>query len=110
MDQVIQTIYEKILSLAKNRSTAYYSDIAPLAGLDMSVPIHRERIGSILGEISRAEHQAGRPVLSAVVISVEGNRPGQGFFRLAEERDLYTGGDEDRFWVQELNRLFDYWS
>ena len=110
MDAVTQAIYQEILRVARGRDITFYADIAPLADLDMSLPNHRERIGSILGEISRAEHRSGRPMLSAVVILVEGNRPGQGFFRLAEELGLYTGGDEDQFWIQELNRVHDHWS
>lgn len=110
MDAATQAIYQEILRVARSGGITTYADIAPLAELDMSLLHHRTRIGSILGEISRAEHRAGRPMLSAVVILADRNRPGQGFFRLAKTLGLHTGGDELQFWVQELQRVHDYWS
>ena len=42
-----------------------YSDIAPLAGLDMGSQDDRNSIAEILGEISRHEYMLGYPMLSA---------------------------------------------
>ncbi|MDG0870197.1 hypothetical protein GKO48_11335 [Candidatus Lucifugimonas marina] len=76
-------IYEKLVEVAKSRTVTFYSDIAPLAGLDMIDPDHRTQISSILGRISTYEHQLGHPMLSAVVLLKEKNSTGEGFFSLA---------------------------
>ena len=78
-----QAIYEEILKVAKRKSTVYYSDVAPLAGLDLDLLVHRIRIAQILDGISTSEHEAERPLLSAVVVGKGTGRPGKGFFDLA---------------------------
>lgn len=105
-----QAIYDKIREVAKSRGVTYYSEIAPLAGLSMDSPGDRVRISQILGDISEAEHRAGRPLLSAVVIRLEKNSPGQGFFGLANDLGLHDGIDDFWFWLQEIQRVHDCWS
>ena len=102
-------IHERLVDIARSRETTYYSDIAPLANLDMSLPVDRNRIAQILGEISTYEHHQGRPLLSAVVILKDENIPGEGFFSLAYDLSLYNGGDKDTFWLRELYRVWDCW-
>jgi len=111
-----ESIYRKIQKVAGNREVVYYSDIAPLADLDMSLDRDREEIGRLLGGISRHEHEEGRPLLSAVVVhkpdqqSDESLGPGRGFFTLARElRLMAPDEDEDDFWQRELQRVHDYW-
>ena len=87
-----------------------YSDVAPLVGLDMDSPKDRNRIADILDAISRAEHRAGKPLLSAVVIRRDKNMPGAGFFSLAKKLGLHETGDDFQYWFQELRRVHDYWS
>lgn len=109
MDAGTQAIYDKIREVAKSRDITYYAEIAPLAGLNLASPGDIARLSSILGDISTAEHRDGRPLLSAVVIRKEENSPGQGFFGLAQALGLHNGDDNFAFWVQELQRVHDYW-
>jgi len=104
-----QEIYERLVFVARHEDVVRYTNIAPLAGLNMDSEPDGVRIGELLGEISTSEHQQGRPLLSAVVIHRENNIPGPGFFRLARELGLYHGGDDFRFFIQELRRVHDYW-
>ena len=106
MDADTQVIYDELCRVAKSGGITHYSDIAPLVGLNPMAP----RIPQILESICRHENQAGRPLLSAVVVSKGGGRPGKGFFDLAKGMGLYDGGDDDRFWVQELQRVHACWS
>jgi len=46
----------------------------------------------MLDEINRYEHREGRPLLSAVVVVQEDNKPGEGFFKLARELGVFQGG------------------
>ena len=107
-----KAIYEKLKETAKNRQTVTYTEIAPLAGLDMSIPVHRDQIGDLLGEISETENKNDRPMLSVIVIHRNNNMPGKGFFKLAKELGLYSivrFRDDISFFSFELNRVFDYW-
>jgi len=103
-------IYAELKRIAKTRGLAYYSDIAPLADLDMSLDRDRAEIGKLLGEISEHEHEQGKPLLSAVIVHKEGGRPGKGFFTLARELELIKPGeDEEAFWSREVERVRKQW-
>ena len=105
-----QAIREELLRVAKNGSYINYSDIAPLAGLNMELAHDRNQIADILDGISQAEHEAGRPLLSAVVIRRDMNMPGHGFFALARRLGLHRQGDNLEYWLAELRRAHDYWA
>jgi len=104
-----QAIYEQLKSVAQQGNVTTYSDIAPLANLDMGNQADRNKIGEILGEISTFEHEHKRPLLSVIVIHRDNNMPGQGFFNLARELGIYKGSDDFLFFVNELRRVHDYW-
>lgn len=103
-------IHEKLKEVARARTVTYYSDIAPLAGLDMDLPPDRYEIGAILDDINRHERELGRPMLSAVVVHKESLMPGQGFFTLARALGLFVGNDRDKFYIEELRKVHDYWA
>lgn len=103
-------IYEVLKRVAREQRTTTYSDIAPLAALDMENPAHRDTIREILGKISTYERQNGRPMLTAVVVHKQDSRPGDGFFELAQHLGLMRrGGDREEFFVRELGRVHKYW-
>ena len=65
----------------------------------------------MLGEISQDELDQGRPMLSAIVVSVRGS-PGPGFFNLARgvgklQDDSKEG--EQRFWEEEKAAVYTAW-
>jgi len=105
-----QVIYERLKEVAKSRRTITYSELAPLARLNMSNAPDRTEIARILDEISNYEYDHGRPLLSAVVIRKDTNLPGSGFFTLARELGLLTGDDKDGFYRDELNRVYEIWT
>jgi len=63
----------------------------------------------MLGQIAIAEDRAGRGMLTAVVVRKDSGRPGDGFFELARKLGRDTT-DRERFWIEELNRVYAYWS
>jgi len=103
------TIYEKLKGIAKTQDITTYSDIAPLAGLDMGRQDDRNRIAEILGEISRHEHTLGSPMLSVVVVHRANNIPEQGFFTIARELGLYRGNDDLLFFTEGLWKVHEFW-
>src|ERR1700752_1632025 len=90
-DMVHEAIYAKLRDVAANEHVVFYHQIAPLAGLDMSLADDRNRIADILDEISSFEHQRSRPLLSVVVVQVDTGRPGKGFYKLATRLRLFSG-------------------
>ena len=87
-------IYEKLEEIAWAGTIIHYSDITPMANLDMNSPYDRYEIGAILDEINRHEHKHDRRMLSAVVVHEESLKSGQGFFTLARELGLFLGNRE----------------
>ena len=68
------------------------------------------RLAHMLGEISTEENEAGRGLLTVVVVHKTGDmKPGPGFFELAQGlgRDIT---DTDLCWVEESRRVYDVWS
>jgi len=113
MTEVVnQEIYAKLRDVAADEHVIYYHQIAPLAGLDMSLADDRSRVADILDEISLLEHEQGRPLLSVVVVQVETGRPGKGFYRLATNLGLFAGKsdiDEMEFFIASVKRAYAMW-
>jgi hypothetical protein len=106
-----KSIYEELKRVAKRRQTTNYSTIAPLAGLDMENPGHRDEMRELLGKISTYEHQQGRPMLTAIVVHKQDNVPGHGFFELARHLGLLSAGqDELAFFCREVARVHSTWA
>jgi hypothetical protein len=103
-------IYETLKRVARNQSTTTYSDIAPLAGLDMESPADRNKMRAMLGVISTYEHENGRPMLTAVVVHRQDNIPGNGFFELAHHLGLLKRGqDKLAFFCGEVTHVYSHW-
>jgi hypothetical protein len=62
----------------------------------------------LLGQISDDEEEAGRGLLSALVVHSQDLRPGAGFYEGAEQwgRDIT---DRDKCWMDEVKRLNEIW-
>ena len=108
-DEIHQGVYEAVRQAAREGRITYHGVIAPVAGLDMGREWNRAEIGRILGAISTHEREAGRPLLSAIVVHQVDGRPGQGFFALARQLGLLQPGQsEDTFWQGEVRRVHEY--
>lgn len=95
---------------AKKGEPIHYEDIAPLYGFNYDKDADRAEVGRLLGIISEDELDAGRPMLSAVVVLKGGEAmPGKGFFDLARRRGRFRGGDEKLYWVSEFQEVCKYW-
>lgn len=97
----LRDVYGELIAVARRGETVTYSDVVSLAE---GYP----HLFRILDRINRHEHQAGRPLLSAVVVGTKG-LPGRGFFDLARDLGLYAGGSEEEYWSEELERVRKRW-
>lgn len=107
-------VREYLINLAAKRQIIHYQELSDVCklGLDMQSPNDRAEIGKILGEVSTYEHEAGRPMISAIVVTKRSHYEGDGFFKLAEQLGLgpwKTLRDSD-FDIREINKCFQFWS
>ena len=102
-------VYTELITAAKYRGTVTYQEIAKMMGLPLQGSNMGRVIGLILGEISEDEVANGRPMLSAVAVSVEG-LPGGGFYSLAKELGrLSSEENENIFWQKERKAVYETW-
>ena len=101
--------YSIMINAAQHQGFATYQEIAQAVGLPTAGSYMGGAIGGLLGAISENEVQHNRPMLSAVAIGVSG-KPSGGFFTLARELGLFNDeDDEDIFWKNECDKLYDEW-
>ena len=108
-DAARQAIYAELQRVARAGRTTTYRTLAALTGLDLDRPADRDTLAGTLRAISTAEHQHGRPLLSAVVVLGGRYLPGRGFFALARELGRHTGDDDAAFHRQELAQVHATW-
>lgn len=105
-----KALYERLKQVAREETTTTYGEVAPVVGLDMARPEDRSRMAELLDEISEAEHEEGRPLLSAVVVHAQGGEsggiPGSGFFSMAKSLGVFDGRDKVSFFARELMRVY----
>ena len=66
------------------------------------------RLLEILADIAAEEHAAGRPLLPALVVSAERDRPRMEFFDLAVQLG-YRFDNREAFWQEQRQRLYAQW-
>jgi hypothetical protein len=113
MSATLQAIHAYLLELAQTgHDPITYTELARhfdmLINSEADVGLWSDR----LGDVSRAEHARGNPLLSVIIINDEKNRPGGGFYDLARSKGLFQGHNEfDKlaFYSQELKRVYLHW-
>lgn len=94
---------------AKVRGMIPYSDLVNEVSA-VSFHAHDTRLFHLLGEISMEEDEAGRGMLSVVVVHKHGDmQPGPGFFLLGKTLGHDTN-DLLEFWVAQLHKVHGVWS
>jgi len=97
-----------LIEVARNKRVISYSELANKIET-IEIEPFAYAIGHLLGEISSEEDDAGRGMLSVVVHRSDENKPGKGFFELARTRGREIV-DEDSLLIEEMNRVYEYWS
>ncbi len=105
----VERIAARLRAVARAGQKVTYNDLAAAVGWDMDDPATAREVAGILRAISSAEHVAGRPLLSVVVVGAKTGRPGKGFFKLAQRLGRYDGAADGTFFAQELRRIHEHW-
>jgi hypothetical protein len=107
-------VYCLLIGAATERRLVYYSDVADLMGLSHAGQYTGQMTGRMLGTIVDREVALGRPMLSAVAVSVVTGHPGKGFYWLAEQKGLISedasAHEQRAFWERERDRVFEAWA
>lgn len=104
-------IYSELIRAARCRGTVTYQELAELVGLPLHGNFMGSELGGYLGTISEDELQLGRPMLSAIAVTVAG-KPGGGFFLLAKEKGKLSSdqpADQQTFWEAEKKAVYRTW-
>ena len=107
-----QLVFCQLLHAAQHQTHIFYADIADILGPMGEDDDVAYEAAKLLGEISEDEHSAGRPMLSALVVSGRAI-PAATFFALARRLGKLAStdpADEMTFWMSEKNSVYDTWN
>ena len=104
-------MYERLVKAARAGEFVFNGELAKMLGIDMDNPHFGALVGKVLDRINEDEAAAGRPMISAIVVSKDTMLPGAGFFKLGQEQHR-TDPDEDEigFAIRQIKRVHEYWS
>lgn len=114
---MMNAIEEKVRNILIQRAIKgriiEYSELCNVAALpfDMHNPHDRMLIGDLLETISVKEFEAGRPLLSSIVLTANGEE-GDGFYKMAEKLGYGEWLKLKKgltFAADMIKRTFDYW-
>ena len=98
-----------LVECARNKKMISYADFRYQIRSISFVTPHDSRLPQFLAEISTEEAEAGRGMMTALIVRKTGDqRPGMGFFQLAR-RLGYEVSDPEKFWLEEVNKVFASW-
>jgi hypothetical protein len=93
---------------ARTKKMISYTDFMhQIRSISFTIP-HDSRLPQFLAEISTEEAEAGRGMMTALIVRKDGERPGAGFFQLARRLGLDVS-DPEKFWMGEVNKVFASW-
>ena len=107
-----QVIYDRLMSAARQRGRVFHSEARGILESMPGDPQARPDLDDVLADIAAAEHRAGRPLLTALVVTGK-SIPGNIFFASARDLGLLASTDpaeEMRFWMAEEARVYAAWA
>jgi hypothetical protein len=104
-----EEIRQILIRTAGSRSVITYTDLC-LQVKAIHIEPHDRALPYFLGEVCTDEHDAGRPLLTAIVIyKNDPSKPADGFLDLADSLG-YDTGVPDSFWIGQVRAAHDLWS
>ena len=101
---------QHLIGVAKKTALITYGELAKKIRAIRFNP-RQTAFHELLREISEAEHNAGRGMLTALVVNKGEGEPGDGFYELAEELgfDVSDAVKESLVWPSELHKVWSWW-
>ncbi len=97
-----------LIRVAERRTTITYTDLVKQIK-SITIEAHDARLPMLLEEISVFEDNAGRGLLTVLVVNKVDGYPGEGFFKMAKERGRKSS-DKTKLWIEESKRVYKFWS
>jgi len=104
-EALVATTTALLRDVARRRSTITYRELREAVGGADLVGRGRHDLAALLRAVSARSDDAGRGLLSAVVVRADG-MPGGGFFRLAFDRGRVET-EPRALWLSEVHAVFD---
>ncbi len=85
-----------------------------LRRFEFDLQAERAAMGHLLGMIVRRNRPVTGLMISALVIYLDGNDAGTGFYRLAQDlgelrRGSLTAGEREQFWIRQVKALYAHY-
>ncbi|TLK56534.1 MULTISPECIES: hypothetical protein [Glutamicibacter] len=110
-DELIASGYEFLKAVARQGKTTSYTEMnavlqrrTGLHGFDFSQEMERAAMGYLLGRIVDLD-QEDHPnlMISSLVVYLNENNAGMGFYNLAKQKGLLRKGDsKEEFWIRQV--------
>lgn len=88
----------------------YLRERTDSSGFDFSQQSDRTAMGELLGDIVREDLPTSGYMITSIVMYLDENRPGEGFYRLAESLGRLPLGasaeTKEQFWVDEMKGIY----
>src|SRR5262245_13536782 len=110
--QDYQVIYDLLVKAARQRSRMFHAEVRRILESLPGDPRIRPEVDEVLAQIAGDEHRAGRPLLTALVVTGK-SIPGNIFFSSARNLGVLSSSnpaEERRFWMSEEARVYDTWA
>lgn len=106
-------VRDALIEAARDRRLLTYPDVAAIMGLPGAGYDMGRKVGAMADAINRFERDAGRPMLSALIVQTQSRRPGEGFYACAIQFGRATGFADDAskraFWESERDKGYAEW-
>jgi HKD family nuclease len=102
-----EEVKQILIDHARQKRTIQYGDLCKRIK-SRSLRPRSAKLWQILEEISIEENEAGRGLLSALVVSKGANKPGGGFEKMSKSRGRDTS--DPHFHEKELEKVYNVWS
>lgn len=105
---------EEALRILQDRASRRHSQTISYTELvqgltAIQIDAHDPRLSIFLEEIVVDENRNGRPLITVLVVHMNGDRmPGNRFYEIAEQLEFEVLNREE-FWIQEFQRTLQYW-
>jgi hypothetical protein len=109
--EAFELVYTRLREAARQHGRVFHAELSGLIAPFDEDPDSPVSVSDILRQVAAAEHRAGRPLLTALVVTGK-SVPGNVFFASARELGVLTGSDpveEMRFWMDEERRVYEAW-
>jgi len=119
-DQAVQAARTFLVEQSRLGRTTSYTELNAVLGnrtrfgtFDFDLEPERAALGHLLGLVVQADRPTSGVMLSAIVVYLNGNDPGPGFYVLATELGLIgpdaTDAEKLEFWTGELGRVHEHY-